>query len=111
MTEDQALAAALALPEAVAKPHFERTAIRAGKGKIFATLGGGVLVVMIEPDHAATLLAAEPEICVANGWTKYGAIGLRHDAAPDAMIETLLRTAWRRAAPAKLRAALLDGQS
>lgn len=108
MTEDQALAAAMALPEASAKPHFSRTAIRAGKGKIFATLGDGVLMVMLEVDHAATLLDAEPEICVANGWTKYGSIGLRHALAPDVMIETLLRTAWRRAAPPKLRPALPD---
>lgn len=102
------MAAALALPEASAKPHFKRTAIRAGKGKIFATLGDGVLVLMLEVDHAATLLEAEPEICVTNGWTKYGSIGLRHDLAPDAMIETLLRTAWRRAAPPKLAATLAD---
>lgn len=108
MTEDRALAAALALPEADARPHFSRTAIRAGRGKIFATLGDGVLVVMLAPDHAATLLDSDPDLFVANGWTKHGAIGLRHDHAPDAMIETLLRTAWRRAAPKKLLAALGD---
>lgn len=108
MTEAQAMAAAMALPEANAKPHFNRTAFRAGKGKIFATLGDGVLVVMLEPDHAATLLEAQPDIFVANGWTKYGSIGLRHAEAPDAMIETLLRTAWRRAAPPKLLPALGD---
>lgn len=108
MTEEQALAAAMALPEAGAAPHFKRTAIRAGTGKIFATLGDGVLVVMLEADQAATLLAAEPEICVANGWTKYGSLGLRHALAPDDMIETLLRTAWRRAARPKLRPALAD---
>ena len=61
---------------------------------------------MLEPEHAATLLEAEPELCVVNGWTKFGALGLRHDRAPDAMIETLLRTAWRRAAPKKLAATL-----
>ncbi len=108
MTEAQAMAAALALPEASAAPHFAGTAIRAGKGKIFATLGDGILVVMLEPDHAATLLEAEPQIAVANGWTKYGSIGLRHDRAPDAMIEALLRTSWRRAAPKKLLSALPD---
>jgi hypothetical protein len=108
MTEAEALAAALALPAASAAPHFKRTAVRAGAGKIFATLGDGVLVVMLEPDHAATLLEAEPAICVANGWTKHGALGLRHDRAPDAMIEALLRTAWRRAAPKKLAATLGD---
>jgi len=108
MTEERALAAALALPEAGATPHFNRTAIRAGKGKIFATLGDGVLVVMLEPEHAATRLESDPDLFVANGWTRYGAIGLRHDRAPDAMIETLLRTAWRRAAPKKLLSALAD---
>lgn len=108
MTEDQALAAARALPEAVATPHFQRTAVRAGTGRIFATLGDGVLVVMLEPDHAAALLESDRELFVANGWTKYGSIGLRHERAPDAMIQTLLRTAWRRAAPKRLQAALSD---
>lgn len=107
MTEDEARAAILMLPEAAAHSHFNRTAFRASaKGKIFATLGDGVLVVMLEPEHAATLLEAEPELCVANGWTKFGALGLRHGLAPEAMIETLLRTAWRRAAPKKLAATL-----
>ena len=106
-TAAEARQIALALPEAVEEPHFDRTSFRL-KGKIFATLppGGALMVVKLLPEHAALLLDAEPDAFEANGWTKQGWLGVRLAAHDPDRIELLLRTAWRNVAPKRLAAML-----
>ena len=105
MTEDDARALALALPETSAHAHFEREAFRAGKGRIFITLGQGTANLKLVPEQAAMLIEAEPEVFVSlGGWTRQGYVGVRLAAVDPDRFEVLLRMAWRHAAPKKLSA-------
>ena len=97
----------LALPEVAEHAHFDRAAFRAGKGPIFATLGGGTVNLKLVPEQAAMLIEAEPGTFLRLGnWTKQGYVGVRLDAIDRNRLEMLLRDAWRGAAPKKLLAAL-----
>ena len=99
MTRDEALSLALGLPEAAAHPHFDRTAVRAGKGRIFATFGaGGDMNVKLGPDEQALFvdLVAEvgqrdvrPERC-AGGFDAEAAVNgtLLRDLGYDLLTET-----------------------
>ena len=108
MTEEEAQSLALSLPEAAAHRHFDRTAFRAGKGRIFATLGGGTANLKLVPEQAAMLIEVEPHLFLSlGGWTRQGYVGVKLDAIDRDRFELLLRMAWRHAAPKKL-AALLD---
>lgn len=108
MTEEQVRSLALSLPEAAAHRHFDRTAFRAGKGKIFATLRGGTANLKLVPEQAALLIEAEPDhFLPLGGWTRQGYVGVKLDSIDRDRFELLLRMAWRHAAPRKL-AALLD---
>lgn len=109
MTEAEARTLALALPGATTNPHFDREAFRAGKGKIFMTLGSGTANLKLVPEQAAMLIDAEPHIFVPLGsWTRQGYVGVKIDAIDRDRFEVLLRMAWRSAAPKKLGAMLPD---
>lgn len=109
MTEAEARELALTLPEATAHPHFDREAFRAGKGRIFATLGQGTANLKLVPEQAAMLIESEPDLFVAlGGWTRQGYVGVRLGAIDRDRFEVLLRMAWRQAAPRRLAAMLAE---
>ncbi|MGU9979516.1 MmcQ/YjbR family DNA-binding protein [Phreatobacter sp. HK31-P] len=108
MTHDDAFACALAMPEAAAHPHFDRTAVRAGKGRIFATFGAtGDMNVRLTPDEQAFFIESAPAIVapVAGGWGRQGWTTVSLRAADKALVMSILTAAWRGAASKKLLAA------
>lgn len=108
MTHDDALACALAMPEAVAHPHFDRTAVRAGKGRIFATFGrSGDMNVRLTPDEQALFAesAADAVAPLAGGWGRQGWTSVSLGAADRALVMSILAAAWRGAAPKTLLSA------
>lgn len=100
-------AAALALPKAIEKPHFERTSFRVDvpKGKIFCTApDDGTANIFLSIEEQAMLLAAEPDIFskVPNKWGDKGATCISLTACDAVTLRSALTMAWRRAAPASL---------
>ena len=108
MTHDEALACALALPEAVAHPHFDRTAVRAGKGRIFATFGrSGGMNVRLTPDEQPLFMESAADVVapVAGSWGRQGWTTVALGSADRALVMSILTAAWRGAAPKALLAA------
>ena len=103
---------ALRLPEAVQGSHFGQTDFRVG-GRIFATLSlakQGYGVLLLTPEQQAGMVEDEPEVFspVPKGWGKHGATRVcLAKVAPD-ILESALRTAWRRRAPKRLLKAGLE---
>jgi hypothetical protein len=99
MVEENALRTiAMALPGVEERPHSGRQAFRARK--IFATLGGGTVNLLLVPEQAAMLIEAEPDLFLRlGGWTKHGWTGVRLELIDRDRLEMLLRDAWRQAAP------------
>ena len=99
----QARKLALALPEAVEAPHFERTSFRV-RGKIFATAEGEFLHVFVGEEVRSQALSLHPG-CI--GKLPWGAriVGLRIHlpGAPRPVVAGLLRDAWRAKAPKVLQ--------
>ncbi len=99
--------AAMAMPEAIEAPHFERTSFRVGK-KIFATMtadGTEAMVKVTPKERVHALLDAHPGAFFSyGGWTeRLGALGIRLGKADSAIVRALLIDAWRQAAPKRLR--------
>jgi len=97
---------ALSLPEAVEGAHFGHADFRVD-GKIFATLAyekDGFGVLMLTPDEQAGMVSDAPEIFVpvTGGWGRQGATKVRLSKVKPAMLEGVLRLAWRRRAPKRL---------
>jgi hypothetical protein len=108
MTRDDTLALALALPEAADHPHFDRTAVKAGKGRIFATFGRtGDMNVKLTPDEQALFTQSAPEAVapISGGWGRQGWTQVALDKADEPLVRSVLTAAWRGAAPKKLLAA------
>jgi hypothetical protein len=99
---------ALALPKALEKPHFDRTAFRVDmpKGKIFVTMGADETEanLMLSRDEQDMLCAAEPDIFapLPNKWGEKGATSMILAKTDDATLRSALTMAWCRAAPEKL---------
>jgi hypothetical protein len=94
---------ALRLPDAAEQDHFGNPSFRV-RGRIFATVPDGThLNVMIDPFDVDAAVRAEPESCAELLWGKElrGVRVSLPNAAP-AMVEELLRVAWRRKAPKRL---------
>jgi hypothetical protein len=100
---------ALSLPQAIEKPHFDRTSFRVDMrgGKIFATMPADLpeANLILLRDEQDMLLNAEPEIFtrVPNKWGDKGWTRLCFRAADPKTAESVLAMAWRHAAPAKLQ--------
>ena len=108
MTRDEGLALALDLPETTAAPHFDRTAVKVVKGRILATFGAaGDMNVKLTPDEQDVFAGRAPGIVspVAGGWGRQGWTRVALAEADRPLVLSLLRSAWRGAAPAKLLAA------
>ncbi len=94
---------ALAQPEAVEQPHFERTSFRV-RGKVFATFlpGSEAANLALPPELALDLLDGEPGVSAISwgsikGWVRLDLGNLR-----DGLLEQLVPAAWGRIAPKRL---------
>ena len=101
---------ALALPETLELPHFERTSFRTRK-KIFATMtrdGREAMVKLADPEEAAELIARWPDVFFGHGtWTtRHGALGGRLESVKPEMMRELVRAGWKALASKRALAAL-----
>ncbi|HYI63391.1 MAG TPA: MmcQ/YjbR family DNA-binding protein [Allosphingosinicella sp.] len=99
---------ALSFPGAEEKAHMGHPDFRVG-GKIFATLGAPGAewgAVMLLPEQQELAIAAEPEAFkpAAGAWGRSGSTMVKLEAVPDDWLDRTLEWAWRKRAPAKLRA-------
>jgi len=103
LTDDEARALALALPEAVEQDHHGRPSFRVA-GRIFATLRSEQrLNVMLDEDGVRTAVEAEPDVCEEVWWGKrLAAVGVALERADRALVEELLADAWEGKAPRRL---------
>jgi hypothetical protein len=94
---------ALSFPEAVEQDHFGNPSFRV-RGRIFATVPDDThLNVMIDPFDVDAVVRAEPESCAEILWGKeVRGVRVSLPKASPAMIEELLRVAWKRKAPKRL---------
>ena len=103
MDIEKARKIALGFPEAVEQDHFGNTSFRV-RGRIFATVPDGThLNVMIDPFDVDAVVRAEPESCAELLWGKeVKGVRVSLPKASPAMVEELLRVAWKREAPKRL---------
>jgi hypothetical protein len=112
VTAAELRALALALPEAVEKPHFARASFRVGD-RIFCTLAadGTQATLFVHPrEKLYQLVEDHPRRFVTlGGWTpRHGALGLVLAEADRDQARELLEASWRRVAPKRI-VAQLDG--
>jgi hypothetical protein len=102
MTDAELRALALALPEAVEKPHMARTSFRV-RERIFATISEDRTQAMVFVDDARRrygLIEEQPESFVSlGGWTRMGALGVVLAKVDRELLRELLVASWRRIAP------------
>ncbi|TXI10953.1 MAG: MmcQ/YjbR family DNA-binding protein [Rhizobium sp.] len=101
MTDEELVSLALSLPEATEGSHFGNRDFRV-RGRIFMTLPGpDFCVVKLTPDQQQMALATMPgqTMAVPGGWGLKGSTRLFHPEADPEAIRTLVRRAWRNAAP------------
>ncbi|MEO7244703.1 MAG: MmcQ/YjbR family DNA-binding protein [Rubrivivax sp.] len=92
---------ALALPEAVEQPHFERTSFRV-RGKIFATAAqdGQHLHLFVDEQQRERALAMYPAFTEPLRWgDKVVGLRLTLRGAPPATVQRLLQQAWAHRGP------------
>jgi hypothetical protein len=94
---------ALALPEIAEQDHFGNPSFRV-LGRIFAAVPDeSHLNVMIDPFDVDGMVRAEPESCAELPWgKKVSGVRVSLPNAAPAMVEELLRAAWKRKAPKRL---------
>ncbi|MQB43732.1 MmcQ/YjbR family DNA-binding protein [Rhizobium sp. ICMP 5592] len=101
MTDDELIAFALNLPEAMASSHFGNRDFRV-RGKIYLALPNpDFCVVKLTPDQQQMALATAPghALAVPGGWGTKGWTRLFHLTADEGAIRSLVRQAWRNVAP------------
>jgi hypothetical protein len=103
VTEAQAAALALALPEAVQADHHGRPSFRVN-GKIFATLPDQRhMNVMLDEPGIRTAVQAHPHACAERWWGKrLSAVTVDLDQGSAELLSELLADAWEGKAPARL---------
>jgi hypothetical protein len=95
---------ALSFAGAEERAHMKHPDFRVG-GTIFATLGypdadWGMVSLMPEQQEDFMTLAPDAFEAAAGAWGRKGSTLVKLDTVPDDLLETALRTAWRRRAPA-----------
>lgn len=104
MTEEELIALALSLPEAVQSAHFDTRDFRV-RGRIFLTLPNqDYCVVRLKPDQQKMALATVPDVVTAvpGGWGERGSTRLYYAVADDRTVHDLVQQAWKNAAPKSL---------
>ncbi|MGL4289771.1 MAG: MmcQ/YjbR family DNA-binding protein [Phreatobacter sp.] len=106
MTRDETLALALSLPETLSAPHFDRTAVKVAKGRIFATLApdGASMNVKLTPDQQPVYVDSAPEVFspIPNAWGRQGWTTVDLRRADRDTVAAALTAGWRNAAPKTL---------
>lgn len=96
---------ALSLPEAEEKSHFGKADFRV-RNRIFAGFtADGSGHVKLTPEQQEMLCAAEPAVLspIPGGWGRQGWTRVNHRSADEALLQSLLLTAWRNVAPKALQ--------
>ena len=99
---------ALSLPEATEQETWGDTTFRV-RGKIFAIVGpdGTGASVKASPDDQAALVASDAATFQPSAYTgRFGWVAVDLSRVHPAILEQLIRDAWRRTAPKRLVAAL-----
>jgi hypothetical protein len=102
---------ALALPEAEEIVTWETDITFRVRSKIFAIGGDGSDRVSIKqsPETQAELIDLDPETFQSSAYVgRFGWVTVDLGRVDPALLEQLLRTAWRRSAPKRLAATLED---
>jgi hypothetical protein len=102
---------ALALPEAEEIVTWETDITFRVRGKIFAIGGDGSDRVSIKqsPETQAELIDLDPKTFQSSAYVgRFGWVTVDLGRVDPALLEQLLRTAWRRTAPKRLAATLED---
>jgi len=94
---------ALRFPETVEQEHFGNPSFRV-HARIFATVPDAThLNVMIDPFDVDAVVRAAPESCAELRWGKeVRGVRVSLAKAAPAMVEELMRSAWKRKAPKRL---------
>lgn len=95
---------ALSLPEAEEKSHFGKPDFRV-RDKIFAGFNDkGRAYVKLTPEQQEMLMSAEPTLMspIPGGWGKKGWTLVDQQAADEALLRSVLVTAYKNVAPKKL---------
>jgi hypothetical protein len=97
---------ALAFPEAVEADHHGMPSFRVA-GKIFCTIHVQPprMMAKLDPEDQHNLVEAHPGVidAVPGSWGRKGSTFVAYERADTALIETLLRMAYARVAPARLK--------
>jgi hypothetical protein len=106
MDADEFRAIALALPEAVEEPHFERPSFRVRK-RIFATLrpDEGRAVLKLSRLAQEALVASHPDTFAVTPWAHQGWTSVDLRRVDPAELRELVAEAWAEVAPKRLVAA------
>ncbi len=97
---------AMALPGAEEKSHFGKADFRV-RNKIFASLpAASTGVAKLNPEQQAMLMAAEPGrfTPAAGAWGRQGWTRVALAGADEALLQSVLKMAWKNAAPKPPRA-------
>ncbi len=101
MTEEQARALALALPEVTEADHHGRPSFRLGTAVLATLWAPGILNVMVGESEAR---AAEGGAVALLWWgRRLSGVRVELAVADEATVADLLQEAWTRRAPARLR--------
>ncbi|MDE1994352.1 MAG: MmcQ/YjbR family DNA-binding protein [Rhizobiaceae bacterium] len=101
MTDEDLIAFALSLPEAVDSTHFGTRDFRV-RGRIYLTLAGpDYCVLKLTPDQQQIALAMGRNytLAVPGGWGAKGWTRLYHQLADEETVKALVQRAWQNAAP------------
>ena len=96
---------ALSLPGAEESSHFEKPDFRV-RNKIFAGFNDkGMAYVKLTPEQQDVLVSAEPELItpIPGGWGKKGWTLVDQNKADEALLKSVLTTAWKNVAPKSLQ--------
>jgi hypothetical protein len=106
MDADEFRAIALALPEAVEQPHFDRPSFRVRK-RIFATLhpAEGRAVLKLSRLAQEALVASDPQTFALTPWAHQGWTSVNLERVEAAELRELIAEAWAEVAPKRLAAA------
>ena len=99
---------ALSMPEAIESEHMAHPDFRVG-GKIFASLGYPDKehgMVVLPTDEQARLVKSFPKVFspAKGAWGKQGSTCVRLEMVDKRTLQAALEIAWRKRAPAKLKA-------
>jgi hypothetical protein len=109
MTFDDVRAFALALPEAEERVTWETDITFRVRDRIFAVGGDGATHVSVKAslETQAELLEMDPATFAKSAYVgRFGWITVDLERVDPALLESLLREAWRRTAPKRLAATL-----